>query len=180
MLSSDHGSPTRRRAGVRGFLFALAAAFALAACTVQPLYGPTVGGGQVQATLTRIDVAPVKDRVGQQVRNTVIFQMTGGRAIQDPLYRMTLSVSSKEIDLGITNIDASPSYSVQVAATYTVVRIDTGEEILRNPSRASAAYNRSNQEFANTRARIDAENRAAATVGNDIATRVAAAIATGA
>ena len=58
MLSSDHGSPTRRRAGVRGFLFALAAAFALAACTVQPLYGPTVGGGQVQATLTRIDVAP--------------------------------------------------------------------------------------------------------------------------
>jgi len=178
MLSSDHGSPISRRAGVRGFLFVLAAS-ALAACTVQPVYGPAAGGGRVQTELTRIAVDPVDDRVSQQVRNTVIFQMTGGKAITDPIYRMKLTVTYKELRLGLTNIDASPSYSVQVAATYEVTRIDTGASITRSTSRASASYNRSQQAFANSRAQIDAENRAAATVGNDIAIRVATVLAKG-
>jgi len=178
MLSSDHGSPILRRAGVRGFLFVLAA-WALAACTVQPVYGPAAAGGGVQSALTRIAVDPVDDRVAQQVRNTAIFQMTGGKAITDPIYRMKLTVTYREIGLGITNIDASPSYSVQVAATYEVTRIDTGALVTRSTSRASAAYNRSNQAFANSRAQIDAQNRAAATVGNDIAIRVATVLAKG-
>lgn len=178
MLSSDHGGRVPRRAGVRGFLFVVAA-LALAACTVRPVYGPAAGDGSVQTALTRIAVDPVDDRLAQQVRNTVIFQMTGGKAITDPIYRMKLTVTYREVSLGITNVDASPSYSIQVAATYEVTRIDTGALITRNTSRASAAYNRSNQAFANSRARIDAENRAAATVGNDIAIRVATVLAKG-
>ncbi len=176
MLSFDHGR--LRRAGARGFLFGLAA-WALAACTVQPLYGPAAGGGHVQSALTRIEVEPVDDRVGQQVRNNVIFQMTGGKAIADPIYRMKLTVTSKEVGLGVTSIDASPIYQIQVAATYSVTRIDTGVEIVRHTARGSASYNRSNQAFANSRAKIDAENRAADSVANDISIRVAAALAKG-
>lgn len=179
MLSSDHGGRMPRRAGVRGFLFVMAAALALAACTVRPVYGPAAGGGSVQGELTRIAVDPVSDRVAQQVRNTVIFQMTGGKAISDPIYRMKLTVTYSEVPLGISNIDASPSYSVRVATTYQVTRIDTGAVVTQGTSRASAAYNRSNQAFANTRAQIDAQNRAAETVGNDIAIRVATVLAKG-
>ena len=93
MSSSDRGRPMLHRAGARGLVVALLA-WALAACTVQPLYGPAAGGGRVQSTLTRIVVAPVQDRVSQQVRNDVIFQLTGGKAISDPLYRMKLTVTS--------------------------------------------------------------------------------------
>jgi LPS-assembly lipoprotein len=179
MSSFDYGSPTRRRLGVRAFLFVLAAV-ALGACTVQPLYGPTGGGGSaVQANLTRISVDQVNDRVAQQVRNRAIFQMTGGKAISDPLYNMKLNVTSREIGLGITAIEASPVYSVNVQATFTVTRIGTSEVLLTGTSRASASYNRVNQIFANTRAKIDAENRAAEQVGNEIAVRVAAALAAG-
>ncbi|MEP0322351.1 LPS assembly lipoprotein LptE [Bauldia litoralis] len=177
MLSSDHGRS--RRFGARGFLFVLAATFGLAACTVQPLYGPTAGGGRVQATLTRISVQPVNTRVGQQVRNEVIFQMTGGAAISDPIYRMKLSVSSKEVGLGLTSTDASPIYQIQVAATYEVTKVDTGESIVKHTARGTASYSRSNQAFANSRAKIDAEDRAAGVVAEAIAIRVAAAIARG-
>lgn len=173
MLSSDHGTSITRRAGVRGIVFVLAA-WALAACTVQPVYAPS---GGVQSKLTRVVVEPVRDRVGQQVRNKVIFGLTGGAAVQDPIYRMKLTVSSKELGLGIDTVDASPVYSVQVAATYEVVRIDTGATLIRHTARASASYSRTNQAFANSRAKIDAENRAAATVADEITIRVAAAAA---
>ncbi|HET7716464.1 MAG TPA: LPS assembly lipoprotein LptE [Bauldia sp.] len=178
MSSFDRGIPARRRFGAVG---ALAVALALGACSVQPLYGPSnfAGGSEVQSTLTRISVAPVDDRVGQQVRNRVIFQMTGGKAISDPLYHMTLTVTSREAGLGVTVTEASPIYSVTVQATFTVKRVGTDEVLVTGTSRANASYNYVNQIYANTRAKLDAENRAAEQVGNEIAVRVAAAIAAG-
>ncbi len=130
MSSFDRGSGANRRFG-GGVLLAAAAALALGACSVQPLYGPSnfVDSGPVQSTLTRISVGEVNDRVGQQVRNRVIFQMTGGKAISDPLYHMTLTVTSREIGLGITVTEASPVYSIIVQATFTVKRAGT-EEVL--------------------------------------------------
>jgi LPS-assembly lipoprotein len=180
MSSSDHASRARRRFGARGPVLTLAAAL-LGACSVQPLYGPSnfVEAGPLAADLTRIAVAPVDDRVAQQVRNRVIFQMTGGKAIVDPLYRMTLSVTSRQFGTGITAIEASQVYTVDVGATFKVTRIDTGAVVVEGTARGSASYNRVNQIFANTRAKIDAENRAAEQAGNLIAVRVAAAFAKG-
>ncbi|WP_421725635.1 LPS assembly lipoprotein LptE [Bauldia sp.] len=178
MSSSDRGYRISRRAGIRGLAAALVAGM-LGACTVQPLYGPAAGGGTVQSTLTRIAIAPVKDRVSQQVRNNVLFQLTGGKTVGDPLYRMKLTVTSREVGLGITNIDSSPVFSVRLAATYEVTNIASGEQLVRGTARTSASYNRSNQAFANTRAKIDAENRAAAEAAREISTRVAAAVAAG-
>ncbi len=136
-------------------------------------------GSTVQASLTRISVGEVTDRVSQQVRNRVIFQMTGGRAISDPLYHMTLSVTTRQVGLGITVTEASPIYSVIVQATFTVKRAGTEEVLVTGTAGANASWNYVNQIYANTRAKLDAENRAAEQVGNQIATRVAAAIAAG-
>lgn len=179
MLSSDHGTPITRRAGARGLLFVLAA-WVLAACTVQPVYGPAASGGTVQSKLVRIVVEQVDDRVAQQVRNKVIFGLTGGGGVKDPIYRMSLRVSSREVGLGVDSVDSSPVFSIQLAATYEVVRIDTGDVLVKHTARSSASYTRSPQAFANTRAKIDAENRAAATAANEITIRVAAAAAKGA
>ena len=177
MLSSDHGRLKPRRAP--GLAVLVAVTLGLGACTVQPVYSPAPAGGTVKTTLARVAVEPVNDRVGQVVRNRLLFQMTGGGDAGDPLYRMHLSVSSYEQGLGITSIESSPVYSVTVTATYELKRADTGDSVLKNTSRASASYNSVNQVFANTRAKLDAENRAATEVANDIAMRVAAAVAKG-
>jgi LPS-assembly lipoprotein len=175
MSSSERGRS--RSLGAGGWI--VLAALALGACTVQPVYGPAIGGGTVKATLTRIAIDPVDDRVSQVVRNKLLFQLAGGAEEHDPLYRVHLTVSYREIALGITSIEAAPVYSVNVSASYEVKRIDSGAIILRSTSRASASYNSVNQAFANSRAKIDAENRAATQAANDIATRIAAAVATG-
>lgn len=178
MSSSDRGSRANRRFGAFG---ALLTALALSACSVQPLYGPSnfVEGSTVQSTLTRISVGQVNDRVGQLVRNRLIFQMAGGKEISDPLYHMTLTVTSRKVGLGITTTEASPVYSVTVQASFVVKRVGTEEVLIAGTSRASASFNYVNQMYANSRAELDAQSRAADQVANEIAIRVATAVAAG-
>lgn len=177
MSSSDHGRLTRRRAGGVGILVALA--MGVGACTVQPVYGPTPGGGAVQATLASIEIEPVQDRVGQVVRNKLISELSGGRESANPAYRMKLTVSARQVGLGLTDVENAPTYSVNVSATYQVTRIDTDQVVLRSTAHATATYNTVNQAFANDRAKLDAENRAANSVAGDIALRVAGAVSRG-
>jgi len=180
MSSSDRGSGANRRFGVRGaVLFGLA--LALGACSVQPLYGPSsfVEASAVQSNLVRISVGEVTDRVSQQVRNNVIFGMTGGKAISDPLYHMTLTVTAREVGVGVTVTEASPVYSEIVQATFTVKRIGTEEVLITGSASANASWNYVNQIYANTRAKLDAENRAAEQVAQQIVTRVATKVAAG-
>jgi len=177
MSSSDHGRWHRGTAR-RALISALAAAVTLSACTIQPLYGPSLSGGSVGASLAKVSVDPVNDRVGQQVRNRLVFDLTGGSGTTEPIYQMHLSVSSSELPLGITQVGIAPTVQVTVAVTYELKKIGSPDIIVRNTSRATATYDRVTQGFANVRAKLDAEDRAAAVVADQIRTRVAIALAT--
>ncbi len=176
MSSSD---PAFFGRAMRGALVASAAAIALAACTVQPLYGPTPTGQAVVTTVASIGIEPADTRVGQQIRNALIFDLDGGDEPANPLFHMKLIVTSAESALGVTPIEAAPSYSLTVSATYEVTSVATGQIVLRGTSRGTASYDRTNQEYANTRAHLDAEDRAATLAADDIRIRLAAAAAKG-
>ena len=122
MSSCDHGRPKPRRAAGWAVLFALAASAMVSACTVQPLYGTAAGGGKVSATLARISIEAVDDRVAQQVRNNLIFDLAGGKEVSDPVYKMKLTVNTSQSELGLTHIEAAPTYTVTVTATYEVTK----------------------------------------------------------
>jgi LPS-assembly lipoprotein len=92
---------------------------------------------------------------------------------------MKLVVSSSESALGVTPIETAPAYSITVSATYEVRSVADDKIVLRSTSRQSASYDRVNQVYANTRAKLDAENRAAALVADDIRIRLAAAATRG-
>ncbi len=180
MSSFDHSRSGGGRKAGRLILLAAVAAAALSACTVQPLYAPTAAGSSVTASLGDIYIEPVSDRIGQDVRNELIFQLNGGKGQPaNANYRMTLSVGASESALGVTPIATAPAYSVTVAATYEVRSTADDKIVLRSTSRQSASYDRVNQFYANERAQLDAQNRAAALVAQDIRTRLATAAARG-
>ena len=104
--------------------------------------------------------------------------MAGGKEIVDPLYHMDLTVTYRKEGIGITVTEASPVYSTIVQATFTVKKVGTDEILVTGTARASASYNYVNSMYNNSRAEIDAQNRAAEQVGNEIAIRVATAVAT--
>jgi len=176
MLSSDHGRLGGRRRAA-GRLLSLAVTAALAACTVQPVYGPGPSGSSAPAILSHIVIDPVGDRVGHVVRDKLIFALTGGGRGGDPLYKMHLTTTVSEVALGLNSVDTAPTYAVTVAVTYEVSKIGSNQILVRNTSRGTASFDRVNQDFANVRARIDAENRAAAVAADDIRLRLAAAVA---
>jgi LPS-assembly lipoprotein len=178
-MSSSEPHP-RPRAGRRLLLLAALPALLLAACTVQPLYGTAPSGEAVASALSHVAIDQVDNRVAQEVRNRLIFLLYGGAGQPTaPAYKVRLTVATTESALGVTPIESAPAYSVTVAATYEVTSLATGEIVLRTTSRGSASYDRVNQVFANTRARLDAENRAAVVVADDIRTRLAAALSRG-
>lgn len=180
MSSYDHSRSGDGRKAGRLILVAAVAAVALSACTVQPLYAPNALGTSVVASLGSVYIAPVDDRVGQEVRNQLIFDLNGGKGQPaNPTYRMKLVVTSSESALGVTPIETAPAYSITVAATYEVRSVANDKIVLRSTSRQSASYDRVNQAFANERAQIDAENRAAGLVADDIRIHLAAAAAKG-
>jgi LPS-assembly lipoprotein len=158
---------------------AVAAALFLSACTVQPLYAPAPNGAAVTTKFAEIAIDTVDTRVAQVVRNQLIFDLDGGSEPTAAVYRMKLVVTSAESALGVTPIETAPAYSLTVSATYEVTSLATGQIVLRGTSRGTASFDRITQEYANTRARVDAENRAAALAADDIRIRLAAAAAKG-
>jgi LPS-assembly lipoprotein len=179
MSSFERGNRGRGRQSGAAAIMAFAAVLFLSACTVQPVYGPAPGGAAVSQTLRSIAIEPVDTRVGQVVRNRLLFFFTGGDAPVDPQYHMTLRVTSTETALGITREGTAPVYSVTVTASYTLYKIGSDEIVLRETARGTASYDRYSQNFANIRALRDAENRAAEVAASEIRLRVATATAVG-
>jgi len=181
-MSSSDRSRSRVARGGRPIALAAGAiaALTLAACTVQPLYAPTVAGTSVTNTIGSVYIEEVDKRLAQEVRNKLIFALNGGAGQPaNPAYRMKLSVSSSETALGVTTFETAPAYSITVAATYEVVSVTTGNIVYRSTARGTASFDRVNQIYANTRAKLDAENRAAALAADQIRIRLSAEAAKG-
>lgn len=144
---------------------------AVAGCTVKPLYatdttpiGSTMATGSVAGELSMVAVKPVSTRVGQEVRNHLIFLFGGGKGEPvAPRYSLSVSVSSgSEATANIqVNKENEPTAAILTAyATYRLV--DQGGTLIGKGTRQYAAsYDVPRQEFAALRAARDAENRAA-------------------
>jgi LPS-assembly lipoprotein len=184
MLSDDSrtacGFALRRRPIARACL-ALALAGGLTACgdsAFRPLYAPTASGDYVPEQLKKVDFAPIPGRVGQRIRNDLLFQSTGGGNPLPPQYRfeVVLQENLTSTLVSVTGENAGrPSgavYSVQ--ASFRLIDNRTKKVVFQGASHARGAFERFESIYSNVRAREDAENRAARTIAEDLKTRLAA------
>lgn len=164
-------TPDRRRV-LAAMGAALLVAPAISAC--QPLYGRTQSGQQLKDVMAGLKITEIPGRVGQRVRNELIFTSTGGGRPADYTYRLDIAVRES-----ITNTLVELTGDVQgqqfnLNAEFSLVRLSDNQVVLRGRSTGRAAFDRYDPIFSNTRARIDAENRAARVVADGIRTRIAA------
>lgn len=154
------------RVALAGALVALAV---VSGCTVRPLYGdmaPAAGGAVAPAALSSIEIAPASDRVGQEVRNHLIFLFGGGGGQPaNPLYRLTLrtrAINLTPTEVNTPRVRLEPTAgAVSVRATYELTEIATGRKISVGVRSVQAQFDIPGQEFAALRALRDAENRGA-------------------
>lgn len=157
---------------MRGVAFAglVAAACAVSACTVRPLYSnaPLSAGSQVGAAaeLASIAIKPVNTRSAQQVRNNLIFSLSGGAGQPAaPAYSLDLGVTQRVQSAALVPVtskeDIPTAATVTLTAAYTLTDAKTGQKVSSGRRSISSSYDTPRQEFAAYRAQRDAEDRAA-------------------
>jgi LPS-assembly lipoprotein len=154
----------------------LASAFALAGCGFHPLYGGANSG--MQKTLATIYVEPVPDKIGFELRNTMIDLLDGPGTPSGAAYRLKLELSETTLGVALQN-DATPGaasvaitrYNDTLKVTYTLTDM-SGKVITSGLETGLSAYNvlpsAPNANYGTLAAQQDADRRAA----EDIAERI--------
>ena len=129
-------------------------AFACAAATMlvagcgdsgfRPLYASSaiVGGSDVNQKLAELEIAPIPGRVGQRLRNELIYQSTGGGLAAQPIYRLEIIIR-ESITPTLVQIDGNSSGSVyNLNTSFRLVRLADKSVVLTGKSNGRAGFER--------------------------------------
>ena len=162
-------------------LVLVAAVLGLAGCGAsgfRPMYG-SLGGAAADAKMAQVAITIIPGRVGQQIRNELIFQATGGGGeVADPVYRLDVAIR-QSVTSTLVKIDGDSSSQIfNLEAKFQLIRVSDKTVVMSGTSYGRAGFERDrNSVFAHVRAREDAENRAAKTVAEDLKVRLSAHLA---
>lgn len=165
----------------------LAAVFALAGLVAgcfQPLYADrSTGGAGLDTRLAGVKVDPIDTpngtplaRVGVEVRNDLIYDLTGGGGEAPSTHKLTIRLSSKTLQVIVDIHSGRPDIqNYNIDASYQLTDLSTGKVVVKGTTFARVSYNIPGQEqrFAGVRGLRDAENRAAKVIADGIQSRLA-------
>ncbi|MBI4275150.1 MAG: hypothetical protein HY659_10675 [Rhizobiales bacterium] len=175
----------------------LAAVLAMAMLTAgcfQPLYGErsfttAAGGPGLRDRLSAVEVQTIDTpsgtpvaRIGGEIRNALMFDLTGGGAALPATHRLKISLSTQTLSVIVDTTTARPDVSnYGIDATYALVEIATGKTVANGRTFSRVSYDIPGQEqrFAAARGLRDAENRAAKVIAEQIKSRLASYFVTG-
>ena len=168
---------------------AVAAAAALTAACFQPLYGehsPSADGSvapNVREALATVQVdqiaaqsATPEARIAVQLRNDLIFELTGGTGAGTPANRlaikMRLSKTAMIVDIATGRTEAE---IVGIDVDYTLTEVGSKKVVVNSQTfaRVSSDVPGLQQRFAHQRAQRDAEDRATKVIAEQIRSRLA-------
>jgi LPS-assembly lipoprotein len=175
----------RRDRAALGFrLIAVMALGGLTAGCFQPLYasrtvsGEGLGTKLAQVQIDRIDApnGTPEARVAVEIQNALDFELTGGSGLISPTHRIKVRMTTNRSSI-ITDVTTGRVLSeiTGINAAFQVVELATDKVVLesRTFARVSSDYPGQQQRFARQRARLDAEDRAAKVIAENIRTRLA-------
>ena len=157
----------------------------LTAGCFQPLYGDkaVVGGNGVSDKLSAVEVAPIDSpngtrlaRVGVNVRNELMYDLTGGGPAAASAYKLTIRLTSNQMQVIVDINTARPDIqNYGIDAVYTLIDNATGKPVVKGTTFSRVSYNIPGQQqrFAGDRGLRDAENRAALVIADNIRNRLA-------
>src|SRR6266853_1251354 len=160
------------RAASRRLVFRLACIGALGALVggcFQPLYG--------EHSFANVPgIGPALAGVDVEVRNQLLFNLTGGGAAAPPTHRLTMRMTSNRLSVIVDITTGRPDvedYGLNV--NYQLLEIKSGKTVFNSDTFARVSYDipGQTQRFARARGLRDAENRAAKLIADNIKARLA-------
>jgi len=146
---------------------ALAFAFAASGCGFHPLYGDSGDTTQNAEKLAAIYVDPIPERLGYELRNTLIDLFdSSGRPSEDS-YRLHVTLTQKSQGVAVQNDAAITRFNDTLTVTYVLSDMK-GTVITQGSETGLSAYNVVESPYATLTAQRDADTRSA----EDIAYRI--------
>lgn len=175
-MSSPSRYPPVRATALAGLLLALAG------CGFQPMYAERAapGSGQIAPGVANsVAIAPIPERLGQQLHNALRDRLNPRGQPGDPAYRLEVSISSVTEPSTLRSDGTATRRNFDLSATWRLR--STADRTVRFTSRAraNASYNVVDQPYATRAALADARERAVDQIARDIAHRVGAVLARG-
>jgi LPS-assembly lipoprotein len=161
-----------------------AAAATVAGC-FQPMYGDTklTLTPSVAANMAAVDVTQIAapngtplSRIAVDVRNRLLFGLTGGSAAAPPVYRLNIVINGSSESLIVDINSGRPdTQDYALNASYTLTEVKTGRPVLHAQTFARVSYDIPGQaqRFARDRGLRDAEDRASQQIADNVKARLA-------
>jgi LPS-assembly lipoprotein len=142
-------------------------ALVLSGCGFRPLYAKTGSTAGVSAAMSQIDVIETKTRVAFKVRSRLVelLQPSNGPG---KAYDLRMTINERQEGLAIEQDTSVTRYNFELTGLFVLTDKASGEVLTRGSSRAVAAYNVVDSQFATEIARRDVRDRAAQALGEDI------------
>ena len=137
----------------------------------KPLYAIS-GGTTIDERFATVEIANIPGRVGQRIRNELVFQRSIGGDAVSPERRLDIAITETILTTLVDTTGASSSQVYQIEARYQLIDLKTKQKIFEGRSLGRGSFDRFASIYSNIRARQDAENRVAKSLAEDIRTRV--------
>ncbi len=154
-------------------LFAFAAASALSACSLQPLYSGGASGAAGQV-LGSVDVSPIPGRAGWLVSNELRDRLSAGQAqAGSARYRLDVRLDDQLEGLGLLGDDTIGRERRTLRARYQLVDTATDTIVLDATAGSDVGIDVVSSEYAVIAAEQTALERLAVEVADRVVTRLA-------
>ena len=153
-------------------VLAAALALSLAGCGFRPLYAVGTTPEGMSTYFNQVFVEPIPGRQGVHLRNQLLDAMTPGGTPTNSAYRLAVELKDQKEGLAIQEDTQITRYNYTLIAKYELRDSVTNKVLDKGSSRAIAAYNVVDSQFATQTAERDAQERAAREVGEDIRLRL--------
>ena len=145
----------------------------LIGCGFRPLHVGSTNRAMEKLFL-EMEIAPIKDRVGQQLRNSLIRHFYRGQRQKEARYRLVTKVSEQKLLFAIKKNAFATRANLALTSNFSVFRLSDSKIVFTDTSRITLSYNVLDSEFASHMAERQARERGLRALSEDMRTRLAA------
>jgi|TARA_Y100000746_G_scaffold146437_1_gene125310 LPS-assembly lipoprotein len=145
----------------------------ISGCGFQPLYQHDTASHNILKELSLIRIAPIEDRIGQQLRNFLQDDITPRGKPTNPSYELIVKMNKTRRDLVLLQDATSTFAKISLHAAYTLTNFNTGATLTSGNVTAKTGFTIAQSEYANIRAETEAASRASREISYDITRQLA-------
>ena len=128
----------------------------IAACGFKPLYEAGGSSGVMQQQLASVEVGPIADRLGQIMRNRLLF---GLNEDGKPKYRLDVVLDQSSETFGVRPDTATTQEQLTIVARMRLTALDQDEIVIEDALRARTTFDVVLSDFATVSQREDSAQR---------------------